>query len=79
MPPMSGAGAAGAGGSGRSATRLSVVRTIAATLANNFAEADGMMRAALFGMGLLLLLLSLAVQIGAQYYLVALGRKMGKR
>ncbi len=53
--------------------------TIAATLANNFAEADGMMRAALFGMGLLLLLLSLAVQIGAQYYLVALGRKMGKR
>ncbi|MPN48698.1 Phosphate transport system permease protein PstC [bioreactor metagenome] len=43
--------------------------TIAATLANNFAEANGIMRSVLFALGLILLLLSLGVQVLAQYYL----------
>ncbi|MGL4943043.1 MAG: phosphate ABC transporter permease subunit PstC [Thermoguttaceae bacterium] len=40
--------------------------TIAATLANNFAEADGLMRSVLFTLGLVLLALALLVQIAAQ-------------
>lgn len=47
--------------------------TIAATLANNFAEADGILRAVLFALGLILLLLALGVQILAQYYLTLTG------
>ena len=52
--------------------------TIAATLANNFAEADGIMRAVLFALGLILLVLALGVQILAQYYLVMTGAKRGE-
>ncbi|MFA6930960.1 MAG: phosphate ABC transporter permease subunit PstC [Lentisphaeria bacterium] len=43
--------------------------TIAATLANNFAEADGLQRSTLFALGLLLLLLSFAIQVLAQHFL----------
>ncbi len=53
--------------------------TIAATLANNFAEADGIMRAVLFALGLLLLLMSLGVQIFAQYYLKMSGAGRGEK
>ncbi len=53
--------------------------TIAATLANNFAEADGIMRAVLFALGLVLLMMSLGVQVLAQYYLVMTGAKRGER
>ncbi len=53
--------------------------TIAATLANNFAEADGILRSVLFALGLILLLLSLGVQIFAQYYLALTGAKRGER
>ena len=42
--------------------------TIAATLANNFPEADGCMKSVLFAMGLVLLILAFLVQIPAQYY-----------
>lgn len=40
--------------------------TISATLANNFAEADGLMRSVLFALALVLLALSLLVQITVQ-------------
>ncbi|MBS1371251.1 MAG: phosphate ABC transporter permease subunit PstC [Lentisphaeria bacterium] len=53
--------------------------TIAATLANNFAEADGILRSVLFALGLILLLLSLGVQVLAQYYLVLTGARRGER
>lgn len=43
--------------------------TIAATLANNFAESDGLQQSALFALGLILLLMSFAIQVAAQYYL----------
>ncbi len=43
--------------------------TIAATLANNFAEADGTMKSVLFALGLILLALSFFVQMMAQIYL----------
>lgn len=53
--------------------------TIAATLANNFAEADGILRAVLFALGLILLLLALGVQMLAQYYLALTGAGRGER
>lgn len=53
--------------------------TISATLANNFAEADGLMRSVLFALGLLLLAMSFAVQLFAQYYLSATGAKRGEK
>ena len=53
--------------------------TIAATLANNFAEADGVLRAVLFALGLILLLLALGVQMIAQYYLALTGAGRGER
>jgi len=53
--------------------------TIAATLANNFGEADGIMRAVLFALGLVLLLLALGVQVLAQYYLMMTGAKRGEQ
>ena len=53
--------------------------TIAATLANNFAEADGILRAVLFALGLILLLMALGVQILAQYYLFMTGAKRGEK
>ena len=43
--------------------------TIAATLANNFAEADGLQKSSLFALGLLLLIMSFGIQVTAQYYL----------
>ena len=53
--------------------------TIAATLANNFAEADGILRAVLFALGLILLLLALGVQMLAHYYLTLTGAGRGER
>ena len=52
--------------------------TIAATLANHFAEADGMTRSVLFALGLVLLALAFGVQILAQYYLSASARRRGE-
>lgn len=43
--------------------------TIAATLANNFAEADGAMKSALFALALVLMIMSVCAQCCAQYYL----------
>ena len=53
--------------------------TIAATLANHFAEADGVLRAVLFALGLVLLALSLAVQIFARYYLMLTNSSRGEK
>ncbi len=53
--------------------------TIAATLANNFAEADGLERSALFALGLILLILSFGIQVAAQAYLRFTGGKRGER
>ncbi|MGI5922474.1 MAG: phosphate ABC transporter permease subunit PstC [Lentisphaeria bacterium] len=52
--------------------------TIAATLANNFAEADGLQRSALFALGLVLLLMSFSIQVAAQYYLHATSARRGE-
>ena len=53
--------------------------TIAATLANNFAEADGLQRSALFALGLILLLMTFCLQVIAQCYLRKTALKGGKR
>lgn len=53
--------------------------TISATLANNFAEAEGLQRAALFALGLILLVMSFGIQILAQYYLYATRRSRGEK
>ena len=53
--------------------------TIAATLANNFNEADGLLRSVLFALGLILMLLSLSVQAVAQLYLKNMDRKRGEK
>jgi len=53
--------------------------TISATLANNFAEADGLQRSALFALGLVLLAMSFGIQVLAQYYLHATGARRGER
>lgn len=52
--------------------------TIAATLANNFAEADGLQRSALFALGLILLAMSFGIQVFAQYYLHLTSSKRGE-
>lgn len=52
--------------------------TIAATLANNFAEAEGLQQSVLFALGLILLSLSFAIQVFAQYYLVRTSAKRGE-
>lgn len=52
--------------------------TIATTLANNFAEADGILRAVLFALGLILLLMSFSIQVLAQSYLIASSAKRGE-
>lgn len=52
--------------------------TIAATLANNFAEADGLQRSALFALGLVLLVMAFALQGVAQLYLRRTGAKRGE-
>ncbi len=53
--------------------------TIAATLANNFAEADGLQRSALFALGLILLAMAFGIQALAQYYLRMTGAKRGEK
>ncbi|HQL87906.1 MAG: Phosphate transport system permease protein PstC [Lentisphaerae bacterium ADurb.Bin082] len=57
---------------------LSGATTIASTLANNFPEADGLQRSALFALGLVLLTMSFGIQILAQYYLHATSAKRGE-
>lgn len=52
--------------------------TIAATLANNFAESQGLEQSALFALGLILLLMSFGIQVAAQYYLHLTGAKRGE-
>lgn len=52
--------------------------TIAATLANNFAEAQGVFRSALFELGLILLAISFFIQALAQFWLNRVTRKMGE-
>jgi len=52
--------------------------TIAATLACNFGEADGLQRSALFALGLILLLLSFGIQVLSQYYLHFTSAKRGE-
>ncbi|MFI3243750.1 MAG: phosphate ABC transporter permease subunit PstC [Akkermansia sp.] len=52
--------------------------TIAATLASNFGEADGMQFSALVALGLILLLLSFTIQVGSQYYLHLTSAKRGE-
>ena len=52
--------------------------TIAATLANNFAEADGLQRSALFALGLVLLSMSFGIQVFAQYYLHLTSSRRGE-
>jgi len=58
---------------------FSSATTISATLANNFAEADGLQRSALFALGLVLLAMSFGIQVLAQYYLHATGAKRGEK
>ncbi|MDR0933114.1 MAG: phosphate ABC transporter permease subunit PstC [Victivallales bacterium] len=53
--------------------------TIASTLANNFAEADGMQKSALFALGLILLVMSFGIQAIAQYYLHVTGKRRGEK
>lgn len=53
--------------------------TIAATLANNFAEADGLQRSALFALGLILLAMSFGIQVLARYYLHLTSEKRGEK
>lgn len=52
--------------------------TIAATLANDFAEADGLQQSTLFALGLILLLMSFGIQVAAQYYLHLTSAKRGE-
>ncbi len=52
--------------------------TIASTLANNFAEAEGLQKSVLFALGLVLLGLSFTVQILTQYYLNQARAKRGE-
>lgn len=52
--------------------------TIAATLACNFAESDGLQRSSLFALGVVLLVLCLLIQVAAQYYLHLTGAKRGE-
>ncbi|MDD3153978.1 MAG: phosphate ABC transporter permease subunit PstC [Victivallaceae bacterium] len=53
--------------------------TIASTLANNFAEADGLQRSALFALGLILLFMSFGIQVLAQSYLHATSAGRGEK
>lgn len=58
---------------------LSGGTTIAATLANNFGEAEGILKSSLFELGLILLLMSLGIQILAQLWLNNVSRQMGEK
>jgi phosphate transport system permease protein len=53
--------------------------TISTTLANNFAEAQGVFRSALFELGLILLAISFLIQALAQFWLDRVSRKMGEK
>lgn len=53
--------------------------TISSTLANNFAEADGLQKSALFALGLILLAMSFGIQVLAQYYLHATSANRGEK
>ena len=53
--------------------------TIAATLANNFPEADGLQKSALFALGLILLFMSFGIQALSQYCLRADAARRGER
>ncbi len=52
--------------------------TIAATLASNFGEAEGMYYNVIVALGLILLVLSFAIQVGSQYYLHLTSAKRGE-
>lgn len=52
--------------------------TIAATLANNFAESQGTEQSALFALGLILLFMSFGIQVLSQYYLHLTGTRRGE-
>ncbi|MCP3965997.1 MAG: phosphate ABC transporter permease subunit PstC [Lentisphaerae bacterium] len=52
--------------------------TIAATLANNFAEAEGIFKSSLFELGLILLVMSFLIQVLAQLWLKRISRQMGE-
>lgn len=52
--------------------------TIAATLAANFAESEGLQQSALFALGLILMCMCLAIQIIAQYYLKLTSARRGE-
>ncbi len=52
--------------------------TIAATLATNFAEANGLQLSSLFALGLILLILSFSIQAFSQYYLHLTSAKRGE-
>lgn len=51
--------------------------TIAATLANNFAEANGLFKSALFELGLILLCITFVIQVAAQLWLNRVREKSG--
>jgi len=51
--------------------------TIAAMLANNFAEAGGVFKSALFELGLILLCITFMIQVAAQWWLNSVKRKAG--
>lgn len=51
--------------------------TISATLANNFAEADGLFMSVLFELGLILLIISFAIQVVAQMWLNKVRKSAG--
>lgn len=53
--------------------------TISSTLANNFAEADGLQRSVLFALGVILLLMCLSLQIASQWFLHATKAKRGEK
>jgi phosphate transport system permease protein len=60
-----------------SASLFDAGTTISATLANNFAEAGGVFKSALFELGLILLVISFLIQVAAQYWLNRVRAKAG--
>ena len=51
--------------------------TIASMLANNFGEATGIFRSALFELGLILLIITLLIQVAAQWWLARIRKQTG--
>ncbi|MDD3119374.1 MAG: phosphate ABC transporter permease subunit PstC [Victivallales bacterium] len=62
---------------GVSASLFAPGTTIAATLANNFAEADGLFKSSLFELGLILLCITFIIQVAAQLWLNRVRKKSG--